>query len=763
MNSGNRGSHRPAEWSGLQEIAQLTIDKSHDAIFWHRGAQIVYVNEQACRALGYTREELVCMSLDDIDDGLPSERKEALMDRILHDGSAIFETVNIRKDGSRFPVELSVTAHEIDGEILFCGVARDISERRKAENELLASQRELEAKIQQLKLTERRYKLAIEGGRLGTFEWILPEGGGVVSDSFYRLFGLQPNASPLTYATFVEHTHPEDLAKLQREFGVARKLKKPVATETRIKWPDGSFRWIEIRAKFAYSSDGQPYRLDGVIVDIDEKKATQASLNASTQNLQLVLAASQMGTFKWDLQTGAITCSPKAYTIWGYATPPSNLDFKLFSTHIHPDDVATVTSSLEVSRTRRTLHQLEHRIIDALGELKWVEVRGQFVFDQNGKATHMHGVVADATQRKKADKELHLRRFAVDVASEAMFTISLDGRIIDVNQLACERLGDTRETLLQKRITEITINQITSQQFDEAIEKLKKLGSRVYSGQHQQKDGRIIDVEVSARVFEDQGQEYICATVRDVTKLMQAEKKLRDLDQQVAHLNRLDSMGELASTIAHELNQPLSVIANNAALLESLADPKLADEIHQLTDTISSQAVLAGDIIRRMRRFCLNKAPTRTMVSLQEVIEESIRLLESKLRHDCVAVETEFETIEDLMVDRVQIQQVLVNLFSNGIEAMRSIDHRDRVLSVKVDLIEDFVRISVSDNGPGIRSEQGKNIFEPFHSSKPDGMGMGLPISRSIVEAHGGRLRLDESQPDETTFHIELPAFSKAD
>lgn len=739
-------------------MTQLTVDRSHDAIFWHRGPNIVYVNEQACRSLGYTREELVTMSLHDIDDGLPPEKKIALMDRILEEGSAIFETINVRKDGSRFPVELSVTVHEIEDEILFCGVARDITERKATEAKLLASQRELEAKIQQLEEAERRSNLAIEGGRLGTFEWVFSEGGGFVSDSFYRLFGYNPGDIQPTYQAFMEQAHSDDITRIERIFGVAQKRRTPVTAEMRIVWPDESVHWIEIRARFAYDSGGQPIRLDGVMVDVDEKKATEASLDTSNQNLQLVLAASHMGTWEWDLESNRIFCSEQAHRVLGYAKPPDNPTFDLFRTHVHPDDIATVEASLQLAQVAHSHHHLEHRIVDEMGQLKWIEVRGQFDYDIDGRAVCMRGVIADVSQRKRTEEELQLRRFAVDVASEAMFTISLDGRIIDVNQVACERLGYRRDELLTKRIPDISASHNTLEQFEATVAQTRQAGSRVHNGRHRRKNGGIIDVEITAKLFEYKGHEYICATARDVTKLKNAEQKLRDLDQQVAHLNRLGSMGEMASAIAHELNQPLSVIANNATLLEIYQGDDLSDESRELTSCISSQAVLAGDIVRRMRRFCLNKTPTRTVVNLQEIIDESIRLLEPKLRHASVQVETHFAPRVQLLVDRIQIQQVLVNLIHNGLDAMKSIDESNRRLTVSVRESDDTVQISVTDNGPGIPRDQIASIFEPFNSSKPNGMGMGLPISRSIVEAHNGKLRFDESQECGTTFCIELPA-----
>lgn len=742
-----------------RDVAQLTIDQCRDAIFWHRGPQIVYVNEQACRSLGYTREQLESMTLDQIDDGLKPEEKGAIMERILKDGSAVFETINIRSDGSRFPVELSVTAHKIGDEILFCGIARDISARRETDEKLFASQRALQHKIHELELTERRSILAMEGGRLGTFEWIPSQDEGHASDSFYRLFGQQPGDVPATYRSFVAQAHPDDLPRIERVFGIGRLRRRPIAMETRIVWPDGSIHWIEIRARFAYAETGEPIRLDGVMVDIDEKKSAEKRLDARQHELRLALDASQMGTFEWDAQDNRIVYSAQTNRILGYGVTAGVSHVEWFIRHIHPDDYFMIRRSIARVRRSREYHHLEHRIIDAAGQTKWIEIRGQFVYDSEGQVTHMRGVVADVTLRKQAEEELQLRRFAVDAAAEAMFTIDLEGFIVDANLVACDRLGYSREELIGMKITDVSASE-HSLDFDQSVAETRQQGGRIHTGRHRRKDGGILDVEITARVFEYKGKEYICASARDITELKDAEQRLRNLDQQLAHMNRISSMGEMASTIAHELNQPLAVIANNASLLEMGDSADSIADFKSLTQTITSQAVLAGGIVRRMRGFCLNKTPAEAPVDLREVIEESVRLLAPRLRHAAVAVATELETDCRVKADRIQIQQVLVNLIQNGIDAMSAVPENDRQLSVSVRHRDRFVRISVTDTGGGIDAENAKRLFEPFHSTKASGMGMGLPISRSIVEAHNGRLRFDNTTAGGATFHIDLPALA---
>ena len=362
-------------------------------------------------------------------------------------------------------------------------------------------------------------------------------------------------------------------------------------------------------------------------------------------------------------------------------------------------------------------------------------------------------------QLANTQEELRLRRFAVDVAAEAMFTLRPDGHLLEVNQTACDRLGYTRDELLKMNVSQVYASS-SSDTFADHVAMLRRDAIRVIPTRHRRKDGTLLDVEVSARLFEYEGHEYICATARDVSDLKLAEEKQRDLHQQLAHMNRLSSMGEMASTIAHELNQPLCVISSFASLLQYTAETESFDTsvAKEITETIGSQAVLAGDIVRRMRGFCLNKPPTRVSVNLRELVDESISLLDPELRHAAVTVRVQINVISEILVDRIQIQQVLVNLVHNAIEAMEDVPRKDRVLRVYAEQTSaNAVRLTVADCGEGIPECRRAMVFQPFASTKADGMGMGLAISRSIIEAHNGKLVLDDAIMRGTMFHIDLP------
>lgn len=853
-------------WREPKHFAQRAIDQCHEAIFWHRGHQIVYVNEQACRSLGYTKRELESMSLDDIDDGLPSNDKRQIMDEIMRTGSAVFETMNRRKDGTTFPVELSCTLHNVDGEQLFCGIARDITERKAAETELQLSKRLLEEKVEELRRSEQRYRalseatfdgivisrngkvcdvnesfatafgmpkevaigmsvsdltdpdsmavvrehmaseyeepyefvgvrsdgkrldvevvgrtieedgektrisalrdisaqkqaelqleLAMKAGALGTFKINLTNGSMVVSDSFYRLFGLKPGEITPTYDVFLARIFPGDCPALD---GLPEQIREEDGvTEIRIVQPDNSIRWAEKRAAVAHDRDGTPIRIDGAIVDITEKKEAQEIQRRSQQTLQMALNAGKMGTWELDLVNGIATGSTESHMITGIdATTPRSLADCMDS--IHPDDRQRINDVMQTTLVDGGDFTNEFRVRADKGEYRWVEVRGEAKRNDEGDVVSLVGLIADIEQRKTAEQELQLRRFAVEMCTEPMFTLRIDGSFVDFNHAAHHGLGFTSDEFKQMSVVDIDVTGLFQ---SHARPYLLKTGQFTGDGQHRCKDRSIIDVQISAVVFHYDGTKYICATARDVTELRRSESEQRRLGQQLAHLNRLSSMNQMVSAIAHELNQPLAVIGNNAAILSHIIqttsfDP---DEDVELIDTITSQAVVAGQIVRRMREFCMDKPPANTKECIAEVIHETLDLMAPELVHSSINVEINCTDLPRINLDRVQIQQVLVNLVQNAIDAMSDCDSKSRCLRVTATLCElGSVCIKIADSGPGLATELLDNLFEPFHSTKPDGMGIGLAISRSIVEAHGGNLRLEQQTSAGTMFVIMIP------
>ncbi|QEF98357.1 Sensor protein FixL [Stieleria maiorica] len=243
---------------------------------------------------------------------------------------------------------------------------------------------------------------------------------------------------------------------------------------------------------------------------------------------------------------------------------------------------------------------------------------------------------------------------------------------------------------------------------------------------------------------------------------VKADEAMRKKESELAHVARLATMGELVAGIAHEVNQPLYAIANYAAASESMlasCDVRQNDRLCDLNRQISDQAVRAGEIIRRMRGFVKKSGDQRTVFSISDAVDEACSLLDAEARLQTIAVNAHPESTVPVCVcaDRIQIEQVFINLIRNAIDAMGESDGDKRVVTVRTVVVENEVQVSVIDRGIGITQSSLTDVFAPFFTTKQNGMGMGLAISRTIVEAHGGRIWASPGTDDGAVFTVALP------
>jgi two-component system, LuxR family, sensor kinase FixL len=275
----------------------------------------------------------------------------------------------------------------------------------------------------------------------------------------------------------------------------------------------------------------------------------------------------------------------------------------------------------------------------------------------------------------------------------------------------------------------------------------------------QRKDGSTFPMELA--VGETRGSRpFYTGFIRDLTERQHTEARLRDLQAELVHVSRLTAMGEMASTLAHELNQPLSAIANLLTGSRRLLDRGRAEDqakVRDAVDKASAQALRAGDVIHRMREFVRRGASERAPESLSKVVEDAAALALIGAREHLVVSRLQLDPAADAVyADRVQIQQVLVNLIRNAVDAMA--DSQRRELTISSQRLENgSVQVSVTDTGSGISDDFRERLFQPFMTTKAEGMGVGLSISRSIIEAHGGRIWADANPKGGTVFHFILP------
>jgi PAS domain S-box-containing protein len=366
------------------------------------------------------------------------------------------------------------------------------------------------------------------------------------------------------------------------------------------------------------------------------------------------------------------------------------------------------------------------------------------------------------------EREAKIRRL-VDANIIGICIWDFEGQILDANDAFLRMVGYDRQDLASGRIRWTSLTPPEWRAHDaRAIEERKLTGTaQPFEKEYLRKDGNRVPVLIGVAAFERSGNQGV-AFVLDLTERKRAEAEAREIERQfselqseLAHANRLATMGQLTASIAHEVKQPISATVTNAQAALRFLDlqPVDLDEIREIFDDIVKDGERAGAVFDRIR-YLSKKAPSRKdWFELNVAIREVIELTRSEAAKSCVSVQVQLaEGLPLVEADRVQLQQVVLNLIINAIQAMSGIPSDIRTLSVSSENIEsEGVRVAVSDSGPGLSPDGVERLFEPFYTTKPDGMGMGLSICRSIIEGHGGRLWASPNTGPGATFQFTLP------
>src|SRR4030095_16099320 len=369
---------------------------------------------------------------------------------------------------------------------------------------------------------------------------------------------------------------------------------------------------------------------------------------------------------------------------------------------------------------------------------------------------------AEAALRELAKGlEVKIRRL-VGANIMGIFIWNLEGKIVDANEAFLHIVGYGRDDLVSGRLSwrELTPAEYRDAD-DRRVAQLKATGTaQPYEKEYVQKSGSRVPVLVGAALFEG-GQDEGVAFVLDLTERKRAEEALHQAQMELAHVTRVVTLGELTASIAHEINQPLTaVVTNGAAGLRWLQrDRPDLDEACAAVQRVVAEGRRASDVLRRIRGLVRRAPAALTPLPLQETIEEVLLLVRAEARRQQITLGTVFGAdVPPVLGDRVQVQQVLLNLVRNSMEALSAVVDRPRALHVQTQRqAVGGVLVSVQDSGIGLRAEAVEQMFEPFFSTKPGGMGMGLRISRAIVEAHGGQLWAIPNDEHGATFLFTLP------
>jgi two-component system sensor kinase FixL len=503
------------------------------------------------------------------------------------------------------------------------------------------------------------------------------------------------------------------------------------------------------------------------MIDVDRPFLDQDPFD---RNVRSGIEGSGVGTWDLELSTQDLTWSNTTRKLFG-VTPQQPVDYDLFLSLLDPQDRDRTAQAVQKSIDTGCNFDIQYRLHRHSDGGHWVRALGAIVNGPDGEPARLSGIVLDIDNEKRLEEAVTTReghfRSILDTVPDAMIVIDEHGIMQFFSSAAERQFGYSARDAIGKNISGLMPEPDRSRH-DGYLARYLQTGERRIIGigrivTGMRKDGTTFPMHLTIGEMQSGGRPYFTGFVRDLTEQQQTQARLQELQSELVHVSRLSAMGEMASALAHELNQPLSAISNymkgSRRLLAASTDVN-APKIEAALDRAAEQAIRAGDIIRRLRNFVARDASEKRVESVSKLLEEAGALGLTGAREQGVLLRFNFDPTCDLVfVDRVQIQQVLVNLFRNALEAMADSPHRE-LIATNIRAADDMIEIAVSDTGTGFGHDARANLFQPFFTTKEAGMGVGLSISRTIIDNHGGRMWAETNEAGGATFRFTLPAAS---
>jgi PAS domain S-box-containing protein len=450
--------------------------------------------------------------------------------------------------------------------------------------------------------------------------------------------------------------------------------------------------------------------------------------------------------------------SQQAQRVLGYPVERWLSEPTFWKDHIHPDDREWAAAFCVAATADKRDHEFEYRMIAADGRTVWLRDLVTVVVEGD-RATKLRGVMVDVTERKRAE---YLTGHVFESSPDCMAIIGRDYRFQRVNPVYEQYWGVPAGRTVGMHMAEIMGRDGFEQRGKPDLDRCFAGEEVSYADWFTTPRPTYRAISVSPLRPDSQQVEAALVIARDLTDYMRAAEALREVQTELAHVNRVTTMGQLAASIAHEVSQPIAATVTNAdAALRWLGGhPPDLEEVRQTLDAIIRDGNRAGDVIGRIRTLIKKVPPRYDQLDINEAILEVIEVTRSELLRSSVSLRTELANgLPLIRGDRIQLQQIVLNLIMNAVEAMSdaSKGSRDLLISTAED-ISNGVLVAVRDSGPGLNPESLERLFDPFYTTKPSGMGMGLSICRSIVEVHGGRIWAAANVPQGASFHFSLRA-----
>jgi PAS domain S-box-containing protein len=627
-------------------------------------------------------------------------------------------------------------------------------------------QKTLSELSRELQESKARLEEAERVAHVGYWIWHLDTDRVTWSDETYRIFGLRPQEAPIDLATVRELIHPEDREHVFRNAEEAvRGLVRPEA-EHRLIRPNGEVRIVHSQGDLKKDASGRPYQMFGTAQDITDRKRAEQALNRTQFYLREGQRLAHMGS--WASGDLGDYWSDEVYKIFGLNPQNASPTLEQYLAIVHPQDRASMADAIRGMHEQHCGCDVTNRIVRPDGgEVRHIRCVAIPVIERD-VFRGLLGTYMDVTEQELLTRELreqqaylteaqslaHISSWACNLVTQQVFHSSDENARLygfDPSQGAMP--------------FERYYNTILSE--DEPAVRAK-LENAIRTGTDYDVEFRIRRQDGAIRFLRGIGHhnpsaepgEYVGITM-DITERKRAEEeheRLRQLEADLAHVNRLNMMGELTAALAHEIKQPIaaSITSANACLRWLAHDPPNLERARAAATRMKEDGNRAADVISSVRLFYKKGTPLeREVLNVRDIIREMTVLLRKEAVRNSITIHSELGAdVPEILVDRVQLQQIFMNLMLNAIEAMKDAGGQLTIRSRSNP--EGQLEISISDTGVGL-PENAERIFDAFHTTKPQGTGMGLAITRSIVESYGGRVWATANQGAGATFHFTLP------
>lgn len=750
-------------------------EKRWRAIFEHNPSMYVMVDEAGtvlnvntfgATQLGYACSELIGQSIL----GVFLEEDRAFAHKCIRTcleeigQSQTWEAQKVRKDGSilwvRENAKAMLWADERPVVLIAC---EDITERKRTE---LALQR-----------SEAHLTQAQELSNTGSFSWNVATGEAFWSKELYRILQLDPQTVPAP-ELIVARTHPDDRASVKETIDQAMRDPKNFEHEYRLVLPDGSVKHIHARARTTRTATGD-IDFVGAATDITAARQAEQQLRRSEAYLAEAQRLSHTGSWSWDVyRLDFIYRSAEVDRLFGFK-PQEAVSIETIRSRIHPDDLPRLQEVQRLARDDKDgRFEYDFRILLPDGSMRHIHSVAHVVVGSDGNVSELIGTHMDVTEQYAArdrlestlaallESEQRFRDYA-ETASDWLWETGPDHQVTHLSEhtsaagiLATGLMGmlrwdiacDVEEEPEKWRQHRATLEAHLPFR-DLVYRTINRMGTPIY-------------VRTSGKPFFSVdgnflGYRGVSTDITAIIRADQAEQQLRKARAELAHVTRVTTLGELTATIAHEINQPLAAIISNAdACLGWMnrAPPDLS-AARSSVEWIIEDAIRASEVIRRVRALAKKGEIEMLPLDINDVVKDVIALVTRELISHQVALKTDLTAaLPAIYEDRIQLQQVIINLVMNGIEAMDAVTDRTRELVIQSSRDDmGHVWLAVTDSGVGIAENDADRVLDPFFTTKSNGLGMGLSICRSIVEAHGGRLSIARKRGPGASFRFDLP------